>query len=257
MTTFGQTLVTPPSRGKAFELRTPQRTNFKLWYDRGDLPVRVNGGVHKFVRWHVSALSQPHVKPKEPSFHSAGDPSNDPVYEAAKTAFLGDPKRFPYEVYLPLFFEGLREQGEPYRFLAQQGIAELLEYPHGVYEKVSPCVPLLVLPLRLALNTRDPATVRRAIGALRQLLAVRGTHPKTGASIGVEIAPYYRHLLPIFNLFKSNPKLSVRGDYAEGLVELMDDTLHMMARCGGPGAAQEINRLVPLYHPPPGQRRRP
>ena len=82
------------------------------------------------------------------------------------------------------------------------------------------------------------------------------TNGDAGTPIGVVLAPYYRHFLPIFNLFKSNRKLSAADDYKEGLVELMDDTLHYMEMHGGPEAAREINRCVPLYHLPRSDKRR-
>lgn len=43
-----------------------------------------------------------------------------------------------YHHYLPIFFEGLREKQDPYRFLAIQGIFELLE--HGG-ARVLPVIP--------------------------------------------------------------------------------------------------------------------
>lgn len=151
-----------------------------------------------------------------------------------------------YTVFLPLFFEGLREQTEPCRFLAEQGTKELLAA--AGYEKVAPIIPLLVLPLRLALNTREPKTIRRAIAAIRQLVSVP-TDPETGATIGQALAPYLRHFLPVFNLFKSNPKWAIgKDDYSSSLGELMDETLVILARAGGPGTEKEINRLVPLYN---------
>ena len=75
-----------------------------------------------------------------------------------------------YSVMLPLFADGLREQTEPCRFLAANGLRELLEA--GSAERVGPVVPLLVLPMRLALNTRDPDTVYRTIEAIQQLVRV-------------------------------------------------------------------------------------
>ena len=44
-------------------------------------------------------------------------------------------------------------------------------------------VPLLVMPLRQALNTREEGTVRRAIQALRQLVAVQ-RDPLSGRQVG-------------------------------------------------------------------------
>jgi len=54
---------------------------------------------------------------------------------------------------LPIFFDGLREKCDPYRFLAIQGTFDLLDKVRDVVVKV---IPQLILPLKTALNTRDP-----------------------------------------------------------------------------------------------------
>jgi hypothetical protein len=148
----------------------------------------------------------------------------------------------------------LRERSDPCRFLAVAGTRELCAA--GTYRKVAPVVPLLIVPLRLALNTREPNTVHRAIDALRQLVAVPAD-PETGARVGEAIAPHLRHLMPIFNLFKSNATFSSgRGDYSKSIGEVMDETMHLLAEHGGPGAGLEINRIVPSWTPPPNRSRR-
>jgi hypothetical protein len=53
-----------------------------------------------------------------------------------------------YHHYLPIFFEGLREQTEPSKFLADRGIDELII---GGPEKLLPVLPQLILPIKYAL----------------------------------------------------------------------------------------------------------
>ena len=133
--------------------------------------------------------------------------------------------------------------------------------------------------LRTALSTREPETVFRVIRALHLLAAVPGAEPASGKTVGQLLVPFYRHLLPVFNLFKSRGSLaSASDDYSTSIGEAMDecaqaDTLDQgtpatfltsgggrsgrrcmdaMAASGGPGAAAEINRLVPLWCPTPG-----
>lgn len=241
---------TAPKAG-AFDEKKPAPTNFRVMYDRGDLPLRVAGGVHSFVRWHVGEIvasggdlsgrsRRPIVNKTPPNFNSAGGPE----YEEAKAAFLAS---LDYKVWLPLFFEGLREQVDPCRFLAVAAVKDLLAA--ATFERLQPVVPLLVMPVRLALNTREPGTVRRTIEALRQLVRVP-PEARTGARVGELLAPYFRHFLPIFNLFKSkNSIASATGDYQKALGEVMDEILQLFADEGGPGAAKEINRIVPLFTP--------
>ena len=240
----------PPSAGAYKEQAAPP-TIFKVVYDRGDLPIRVNGGVAKYVRWAVRDVPAPD---RASALSSAGA-LGGPEYEAARTRFL---RALDYNVMLPLFFDGLREESEPCRFLAATGMAELLAPAHADAARVGPVLPLLILPLRQALNTRKIDTVRRAITALQQLVKVPGTDPASGQTVGALLAPYFRHILPVFNLFKSRSSLATSGsDYSISIGELMDETMHLLALHGGTEAAHEIHRLVPLWMPPPPPPRPP
>jgi hypothetical protein len=57
-----------------------------------------------------------------------------------------------YHHYLPIFFEGIREKNDPYRFLSIQGVSDMLEKGGP---KVLPVIPQLIIPIKTALNTRD------------------------------------------------------------------------------------------------------
>ena len=59
--------------------------------------------------------------------------------------------KLDFHHYLPLFFDGLREQEEPYRFLAREGVFDMLD--HGG-PKILPVIPQLIIPIKNALNTR-------------------------------------------------------------------------------------------------------
>lgn len=48
-----------------------------------------------------------------------------------------------------MFFEGLAEQEDPYKFFAQQGIHDMLT--HGG-AKIFPCIPQLIIPIKSAYN---------------------------------------------------------------------------------------------------------
>ena len=54
---------------------------------------------------------------------------------------------------LPL---GLREREEPYRFLAIEGAFNLLAKGGS---KILPVIPQLIIPIKTALNTRDPDVI--------------------------------------------------------------------------------------------------
>ena len=54
--------------------------------------------------------------------------------------------KLDYHHYLPIFFDGIRETKEPYKFLARQGCIELLEAGAG---KILSVVPQLIIPIKV------------------------------------------------------------------------------------------------------------
>lgn len=59
-------------------------------------------------------------------------------------------QKLDYHHYLPIFFDGLRETEEPYAFLAEQGVYDLiLRAPN----KVLPVIPQLIIPIKSMLYT--------------------------------------------------------------------------------------------------------
>lgn len=62
-----------------------EATLFKKYYDRGDMPITVNfNGADRKIGWKL------------------------------------EPEHIDYHLYLPIFFEGMRETEEPYKFLADR-----------------------------------------------------------------------------------------------------------------------------------------
>lgn len=66
------------------------------------------------------------------------------------------PEQLDYHHYLPIFFDGLREKMDPYRFLAILGTYDLLEKGG---QKILPVIPQLIIPVKTNLNTRDPEVI--------------------------------------------------------------------------------------------------
>ena len=62
-----------------------------------------------------------------------------------KIAWKIEVNKLDYHHYLPIFFEGIREEAHPYRFLAVQGVEDMLE--HG-QAKVLPVIPQLIIPIK-------------------------------------------------------------------------------------------------------------
>lgn len=144
--------------------------------------------------------------------------------------------------YLPMFFEGLRETQEPYKFLADKAIDDLLDKcPH----KVLPVLPQLIIPIKLALTTKIADVIVVTLKKLQKLV-------RCGNSVAEALVPYYRQILPIFNLFK-NKRVSIGdkieyGQYkASNISDLIQETLELLETYGGDDAYINIKYMIPTY----------
>eukprot|EP00904_Undaria_pinnatifida_P003430 jgi/Undpi1/13088/HiC_scaffold_8.g02750.m1 len=196
--------LAPPKAG-AWRRRPIAATLFRKYYVRGDLPICVDHrGQRNGIRWTIP--------PAELDFH----------------------------VYLPIFFDGLREVEDPYRFLAVQGTLDMIE---GAPEKVLPVIPQLVLPTKTALNTREPRIICPTLKILQQMILLC-------PMIGQALVPYYRQILPVFNLFRGkNANMGDSIDYNQrsrtNIGELVMETLEVMEQFGGPDAFINIKYMIP------------
>lgn len=144
------------------ERKNPPNTELRRFYERGDLPVRVyHGGVHNRIAWKskVSTLD--------------------------------------YHMFLPIFFDGLREVETPYDFIAEQGVYDMLQASPN---KVLQVIPQLIIPIKTALNTRNKAVIVKVLKVL-QALATCDAGPDGAGLCGQALVPYYRQILPVMNIF--------------------------------------------------------
>jgi len=182
-------------------------TEFRRFYDRGDIPVRlVHTTFKNAISWSV------------------------------------DPAVLDYQHYLPLFFDGLREKEEPYRFFARKGTWELLK--HGG-TRVLQVIPQVVVPLKKALSTRDVTVLPVALRTLQKLV-------KSSELAGEALIPYYRQILPVLNEFLlRNKHLGDMIEYGQrkkvNIGDLILDTLEILELNGGPEAFINIQYMVPTY----------
>jgi hypothetical protein len=157
-------------RAGAVSKRPIPASEFWRYYDRGDLPIIIeHSGSGNRIAWKCD---------------------------------IGD---LDLHHYLPVFFEGMREKSDPYRFLAVQGIFDILEKGAG---KVLSVIPQLIIPVKTALNTRDPEIIAVTMKVLQRLVTCAD-------SIGEALVPYYRQILPIFNLYKMKNRNTIdKIDYS-------------------------------------------
>jgi len=195
----------PPKAG-AYGRRTIAPSEFRRFYDRGDLPIQVQHAASNKIAWKV------------------------------------DIEKLDYHHYLPIFFDGLREKEDPYRFLAVEGCHNMLDKGGS---KILPVVPQLIIPVKTALNTRDREIIATLLKVLQKLVL-------SGEMIGEALVPYYRQILPVFNLFKASSKnLGDKIDYGQrlrqNLGELIDETLEIFEIHGGEDAFINIKYMIPTY----------
>jgi hypothetical protein len=196
----------PPTAG-AFKRRPIEGSEFRRFYDRGDLPVQVqHTATQNRISWKV------------------------------------DIDKLDYHHYLPIFFDGLREKEDPYRFLAVEGMHNMLEKGGS---KILPVVPQLIIPIKKALNTRDPEVIVTSLKVLQALVL-------SAEMVGEALVPYYRQILPVIHTFKSAMKNTGDAiDYAQrkrqNIGELIDETLEIFETHGGEDAFINIKYMIPTY----------
>lgn len=187
----------------------PPDTEFRLFYERGDLPIQIDhGGVHNQLQWKV------------------------------------DIGALDFHHYLPIFFSGLREIENPYSFLAEEGILDMLNHGGG---KVLPVIPQLIIPIKSALNTRDPIVMNRTLKIIKNMVK-----NDEDTLVGQALVPYYRQLLPVLNIFCSKSKNSGDGivygqRHQLDLSENIQDVLETLETYGGSDAFINIKYLIPTY----------
>eukprot|EP00439_Symbiodinium_sp_Y106_P057961 s1011_g8.t1 len=194
----------PPPKAGAWVPRPATVSEFRRAYDRGDVPVQISyEGVSKSLTWKAPL------------------------------------EKLDYIHFMPLFFDGLKEKqdrskpleakstksqlADPYGFLSTHGIHSLLD--HGG-SRITSTIPQLILPIKAALNTRDTDIVARTLQVLQKLIT-------SAPGVGQALVPYYRQLLPIFNLYKdSTTGTDAAMDYGQrrrrNLGELVEETLELL-----------------------------
>ncbi|CAD7088484.1 unnamed protein product [Hermetia illucens] len=197
----------PPKLQKRKHIIQPRVTSFRMYYDRGDLPIKME-------------------------YLTGGD----------KIAWTVDIEKLDYSLYLPLFFDGLSETKHPHKTYARQGVLDLIA--HGG-DKIYPVIPQLIIPIKNALSTGNKEVMCITLKILQQLVM-------SSDLIGPALVPFYRQLLPMFNLHKvRNINCGDEIDYGQknslNLGDLIDETLQVLEMHGGEDAFINIKYMVPTY----------
>ncbi|RMZ53037.1 hypothetical protein APUTEX25_001156 [Auxenochlorella protothecoides] len=154
---------------------------------------------------------------------------------------------------LPIFVDGLIEEQEPYRMLAEAGTTALIARGG---EAVPQCIPHLIVPLKAALSSDRPRTVLRALSTLRALAL-------SSPAAGVALLGYHRHLLPVLDRRGRGvvatarphaymhharcPGASIAGSGHE-MQDAVWQTLGTLDATAGRDALRSIQYFIPVYH---------
>ncbi|OWZ12985.1 putative mitochondrial protein [Phytophthora megakarya] len=199
-------IIRPQTAG-AFKPRKVEPTRFRYFYDRGDLPVRVNfaGAVRK-LQWQVdlALLDYPH--------------------------------------YLPVFMEGLRELEEPYHFLALNGTLDMLEKGGS---RVLPCLSQLIAPMKANLMTRNQTVLCLQMKVLQRLVLCCPYTGEALVPYYRQLLSIFN--LFITKRVNCGDAIDYAQRRQENVGDLILETLNILERHGGTDAFVNMKYMIPTY----------
>lgn len=192
------------------ERPNPPNTEFRRFYERGDLPVQIeHGGVHNRIAWKVAI------------------------------------EKLDFHHYLPIFFDGLREIEMPYAFLSEQGVYDMMQVGSS---KVVPVIPQLIIPIKTALNTRDRSVIAKVLKVLQALVKCDHEQNLVGQAL-VPYYRQILPVLNIFIRKNDNlgDVIDYGQQKRSNLGGLIMETLEAFETHGGQDAFINIKYFVPVY----------
>jgi hypothetical protein len=106
-------------------------------------------------------------------------------------------------------------------------------------------IPDVILPIKQALDTKNRDVIRKTLRAIRVLVS-------TNPLVGPALVPYFRQLLPVFNLVlllenRGRQEFDECGRKKTSLVDEVNDTLEVLLKYGGRSAYINIKYMIPVY----------
>jgi hypothetical protein len=197
----------PPPKANALGRRVIPPTEFRRFYERGDLPIAVQ--------------------------HKGG---------GCKLDWKVDVEKLDYHHYLPIFFDGLREKEEPYHFMSHQGCIDLLDKGGA---KILPTIPQLIIPIKTALNTRDVDIICQVLKVLQKLVVSGDLIGEALVPYYRQILPVLNLFKSKNKNIGDYIDYSQRK--RQNLGELIEETLQLFEIHGGEDAFINIKYMIPTY----------
>jgi len=157
-----------------------------------------------------------------------------------------------YYHFLPIFMDGVRCTRNPYKFIARQGVYEMIQADSE--ETIIPTIlPSLIKPMRFAFLTKKSDTVLALIRIIKHM--VSANHNRKKKSLAIHLTPHLRQVLsPVvlnYYLDRGGKNTGDAIDYsqyrkADLSVEIWE-MLEMLEMYGGEGVYETIKLMVPTY----------
>jgi len=205
--TLDDTPLNGPEIGESKHRRPVDQTDFRKFYDRGDLPIQMmHGNTINKASWKV------------------------------------DIEKLDFFFYLPIFCSGLREKEDPYRFLSVQGCYDMIEKGH---HKLLPVIPQLIIPIKKALNTRDTEIIKTVLKVLQVLVLANEMVGESLVPYYRQLLPIL-NLYKNHNR-NYGDKMDFAQRKRTSIGELVNETLELFEQYGGEDAFINIKYMVPTY----------
>ncbi|XP_031633192.1 parkin coregulated gene protein homolog [Contarinia nasturtii] len=187
--------------------KKPRRTSFRMHYERGDLPLRLE-------------------------YFSGG----------ARILWTMDLNKLNYHLYLPLFFDGLSESEHPYKTYAQQGVRDLINFGR---DKIYNCIPQLIVPIKRALNTNNKEVMCVTLKIIQQMVMASDLVGPGLVPFYRQLLPMF-NAYKTFEA-TCDDKVDYSQKKSCNLSVLVEETLQVLERHGGEDAFINIKYMCPTY----------
>jgi hypothetical protein len=196
-----------PPKTDCFKSYTGKKTEFAMFYDRGDFPIMLE--------------------------HDT---------KGNKIAWKVEIEKLDFHHYLPLFFDGLKETRFPYNFFARQGIHDMLE--HGG-NRILPVVPQLIIPIKEALETKDEVIMCTTLKIMQHLIVSGEMVGEALVPYYRQLLPMLRQFKG--HNKNLGDKIDYSQMKRENVGDLIEETLQGFELHGGEDAFINIKYMVPVY----------
>lgn len=189
------------------DLFSNRASNFRNFYDRGDLPICISHGAKRSLTWKT------------------------------------DIEVLDLQHYLPMFFQGLRETQEPYSFIAFHGVQNLLAAGGN---RILPVLPQLIQPMKMALDTKNKTVISRVLQVLQSLAKIAYVGEAL-VPYYRNLLPTLNMVMTLEKKKNLGGAIDYGQRKKENLYDLTAETLAVLEKHGGPSAYVNIKYMIPSY----------